>query len=73
MEYKTFVTQEMLKKGYLAGTLMYTCLAHTDEVLDGYFRALDPVFAQIRDFEDGKDVKKALEGPVCQAGFKRLN
>lgn len=73
LEYKTFVTQEMLKKGYLAGTLMYTCLAHTDEVLDGYFRALDPVFAQIRDFEDGKDVKKALEGPVCQAGFKRLN
>ena len=52
---------------------MYTCLAHTDEVLNGYFYALDPIFADIRDFEDGKDVMKALEGPVCQSGFKRLN
>ena len=73
LAYKTFVTQEMLKEGYLAGTLMYTCLEHTDEVLDGYFQALDPIFARIRDFEDGEDVMKALEGPVCQSGFKRLN
>ena len=65
--------QEMLKKGYIAGTLMYTCLAHTDEVLEDYYQALDPIFAKIRDFEDGEDVMKALDGPVCQAGFKRLN
>ena len=73
LAYKTYVTQEMLKKGYLAGTLMYTSLAQTQEILDGYFEALDPVFADIRDFEDGKNVIEALEGPVCQAGFKRLN
>ena len=73
LAYKTYVTQEMLKKGYLAGTLMYTSLAHTQEILDNYFEALDPIFADIRDFEDGKDVMKVLEGPVCQAGFKRLN
>ena len=71
--YKTFVTQEMLKKGYLAGTSMYTCIAHTPEIIDGYFYELDKVFAQIREFEDGRDVMKALEGPVCQSGFKRLN
>ena len=73
LAYKTYVTQEMLKKGYIAGTLMYASLAHTPEILDGYFQALDPIFADIREFEDGKDVMKALEGPVCQAGFKRLN
>ncbi len=73
LAYKTYVTQEMLKKGYIAGTLMYTCLAHTDEVLEDYYQALDPIFAKIRDFEDGEDVMKALDGPVCQAGFKRLN
>ena len=73
LAYKTYVTQEMLKKGYLAGTVMYTCIEHTDEILDAYFEALDPIFADIRDFEDGKDVMKALDGPVCQAGFKRLN
>ena len=73
LAYKTFITQEMLKKGYLAATSMYTCLAHTPEIINGYFEALDPIFADIRDFEDGKDVMKALEGPVCQSGFKRLN
>ena len=73
LAYKTYITQEMLKKGYIAGTSMYTCIAHTDEILDGYFEALDPIFAKIRDFEDGEDVMKALDGPVCQSGFKRLN
>ena len=73
LAYKTYVTQEMLKKGFLASNNLYTCIAHTPEILDAYFDALDPIFAEIRDFEDGKDVMKALEGPVCQTGFKRLN
>ena len=63
----------MLKKGFLAGNSMYPCIAHTPEIIDAYYEALDPIFADIRDFEDGKDVMKALEGPVCQSGFKRLN
>lgn len=73
LAYKTFITQEMLKKGYLAGNSMYTSICHTPDILDGYFYELDKVFARIRDFEDGDDVMKALEGPVCQSGFKRLN
>ena len=73
LAYKTFIAQEMLKKGFLAGDCMYTCIAHTPDVIDAYFEALDPIFARIRDFEDGEDVMKALEGPVCQSGFKRLN
>ena len=73
LAYKTFITQEMLKKGYLAGNSMYPCIAHTPEILDGYFFELDKIFAQICDFEDGKDVMKSLDGPVCQSGFKRLN
>lgn len=73
LAYKTYITQEMLKKGFLAATSMYACLAHTPEIINGYFEALEPIFADIRDFEDGKDVMKALEGPVCQSGFKRLN
>lgn len=73
LAYKTYITQEMLKKGYLAGNSLYPCLCHTPEILDDYFDKLDPIFADIRDFEDGCDVMKALEGPVCQSGFKRLN
>lgn len=73
LAYKTYTTQEMLKQGYLAGNSLYPCLAHTPEILDDYFEKLDKIFADIRDFEDGRDVMKALDGPVCQSGFKRLN
>lgn len=73
LAYKTFITQEMLSKGYLAGNSIYVCTEHTDEVLDGYFFELDKIFAQIREFESGKDVMKYLKGPICHGGFKRLN
>lgn len=73
LAYKTLMTQEMLAKGYLASTLCYVCTEHTPEIVDGYFAALDPVFALIRECEDGRDVHSLLKGPVCHAGFKRLN
>ena len=73
LAYKTLITQEMLAKGYLAGDSVYVCVEHSDEVIDGYFAALDPVFAQIKCCEEGEDVLGLLKGPVCHAGFKRLN
>lgn len=71
--YKTLITQEMLAKGYLAATSVYACTAHTPDVVDGYFDALAPVFALIAECEAGRDVLSLLNGPVCHAGFKRLN
>lgn len=73
LAYKTLITQEMLARGYLAGTAVYTCLAHTPDIVDGYFEALDPVYALLRECEDGRDVASLLKGPICHAGFKRLN
>ena len=73
LEYKTFISQEMLKKGYLAGNTTYVCTEHTKEIIDEYFYALDPIFRQISDFENGSDINEFLEGPVCHSGFKRLN
>lgn len=70
---KTLITQEMLKKGYLAGTSVYVCTEHTPDILDGFFDALDPVFGLIQECEQGRDVMSLLNGPVCHAGFKRLN
>lgn len=71
--YRTLISQEMLAKGYLAATAVYTCTAHTPEIVDGYFEALDPVFALIRECEDGRDVMSLLKGPVAHSGFTRLN
>ena len=73
LSYKTLITQEMLKKGYLAANSVYTCTEHTQELVDGYFSELNPIFAIIKECEEGLDVNSLLEGPLCHSGFKRLN
>jgi glutamate-1-semialdehyde 2,1-aminomutase len=70
--YKTLITQEMLKAGYLAGTSVYVSTEHRPDVVDRYFEALDPVFALIAECEDGRDPEALLDGPVCHSGFSRL-
>lgn len=73
LAYKTYVTQEMLAKGFLASNCVYVSTAHTPEVVDAYFEALDGIFAVIRECEDGRDMQTLLKGPICHSGFKRLN
>lgn len=73
LAYKTYVTQEMLAKGFLASTHFYASIVHTLDLVDRYFEALDPIFATLRDCEDGRDIMSLLKGPICHAGFKRLN
>ena len=73
LAYKTLITQEMLKKGYLATTSCYISLAHTVDVIESYLSALDEVFGLIAECEAGRPVEELLEGPVCHGGFRRLN
>jgi glutamate-1-semialdehyde 2,1-aminomutase len=74
LKYKTLLTQEMLKKGFLASTNFYASIAHKDEYFEAYFDALDEVYGMIKSCADEKyDVNTLLEGPVCHSGFKRLN
>lgn len=71
--YKTYFTQSMLEKGYLAGTGLYLSYAHTKEELDKYFVAVDEVFESISVLEkEGTDIKSKLWGEVCHGGFQRL-
>lgn len=73
LAYKTLITQEMLSKGFLAGTSVYVCTEHTMNVISHFFDALDPVFRLIKECEEDRDVMSLLKGPVCHSGFKRLN
>lgn len=74
LKYKTLITQEMLKRGYLASTLLYSSMAHTKEIIDVYLNELDDLFNTIRKCESKQlDIDRLLEGPVCHGGFKRLN
>ena len=73
LKYKTFITQEMLKCGFLASNSVYVCTEHTSAIIDEYFEQLEPVFTTISECEAGRSIDELLEGPVCHAGFKRLN
>jgi glutamate-1-semialdehyde 2,1-aminomutase len=73
LSYKTLITQEMLKKGYLAANSVYACTEHKQVIVDRYFIELDPIFAIIKECEDGLDINTLLDGPLCHSGFKRLN
>jgi len=71
--YKTLITQEMLKQGFLASNMFFACTEHNQDLVDDYFQKLDPIFATLKECEDGLDVNSLLEGPLCHTGFTRLN
>ncbi len=73
LNYKTLITQEMLKKGFLASSSVYTSIAHSKSILENYFYELEQVFKLIQKCEDGLDVKKVLKYPSIISGFQRLN
>ena len=74
LAYKTLITQELLDRGFLAATSFYASLAHEERVLERYFDALNDVFAIVAKGVSGEEnVIARLRGPVCHAGFKRLN
>ncbi len=67
---KTFFTQEMLQRGYLATTAFYASFTHTADMIDRYGEAVDEVFGIMA---KEPNLVSCLEGPVCQSGFQRLN
>ena len=74
LAYKTYITQEMLKKGYLASNILFCSIAHKSEMVDNYMDAMDNIFSKIARYEkEGTPIGEFLDGPVCHDGFKRLN
>ena len=72
LEYKTLITQEMLKLGYLTNNSVYVCTEHNDDVLKGYEEALDQVFSLVAECVQGRPVNELLETEVCYKDFRRL-
>ena len=69
---KTFFTQEMLKRGFLASNVIYLSLAHTKEVIDNYALAVEDIFDQFQKQINNGSISKMLNGPICHSGFQRL-
>ncbi len=74
LKYKTFITQEMLKKNFLATNAIFVSVKHDKKILNRYFDILDGIFKKISDFENKyKLIDEYLDGPVCHSKFERLN
>lgn len=72
--YKTFVSQEMLKRGYIASNAFYTSYAHSNAIIDQYLEDIGEVFKSIAEItRSGEKVEDRLQRGVCQSGFGRLN
>ena len=74
LKYKTFITQEMLARGYLASNLCYISTEHTFDLIDSFIENLDQIFEILKDCENGtQDIDKLLKHDCCHNGFERLN
>ena len=71
---QTYVTQEMLKKGFLASDRFYACISHDDNSIKIYLEALNEIFIKIsKSILEGVELDTLLDGPIKHSGFKRLN
>ena len=70
--YKSYITQEMLKKNILATNTVYCCTEH-DKYLTKYFREFEKIFKKLSEIDKNESISKHLKSPVSQSGFGRLN
>ena len=68
---QTLITQEMLKRGFLANNNIYVSVAHTDEYVDSYIENLNEVFKLISKSNTKKELDSLLESPLRHTGFNR--
>ena len=72
--YITFITQEMLKRGYLANNMVYVSVEHSEKVLKKYFEIINECFKKISLCESKNlDIKKLLMTSVFKENFFRMN
>ena len=72
--YKTYITQEMLEKNFLATNGVYMSIAHDQKILKKYKKILDKIFYNIALCETGKlSIQEILKYPISFLPFERLN
>ena len=74
-EYKTYITQEMLKLGYLAANACYLSIAHEkNQVIDLYLEHINIIFEKIKKLEGRRNNRSIFRIPIMSFRFStRLN
>ena len=72
--YKTYISQKMLEKGFLAANGVYMSTCHNSKVLKKYEEILDEIFNDISLCEKGIfNIDYLLNYPVSKVPFGRIN
>ena len=70
--FKTYVTQEMLKKGYLVSNIFYLTIHHNKKMIDKFIFHLDQIFHTLSKISKKNEIKKLLKSKLCHNTFQRL-
>ena len=70
---RAYFTQEMLYRGFLAGSAFYSMYAHTEEQIDKYLEAMSEVFSNLALLMAQNEVSLHLIGQPASVGFARIN
>ena len=72
--YKTYISQQMLEKGFLASNGVYLSISHNLTIFKRYENLLDKIFFNISLCEKGtKSIEEILKYPISHIPFERLN
>ncbi len=73
LQYKTFISQEMLKKNILATNMIFLTVKHDKTKINIYLKNLDIIFKKISHIEKNNlNINKFLDTSICHDTFKRL-
>jgi len=70
--FKTLITKEMLKQGYLASNIVYVSIYHNKKNIDEYIKKLEPIFKKIKLIMNDNKVLKKISKLSSENSFKRL-
>jgi glutamate-1-semialdehyde 2,1-aminomutase len=73
LDYQTFLSQEMLRAGFLAWTAFYPSIEHESAPWDDFTQSLSEVFYGISAAERDPSIRLPIVGPSATLGFTRLN
>lgn len=70
---KTIFTFEMLKRGFLASTAIYLSIAHTNKILNKYFKNVEQVFTKMSIDIKNNNYENKYKFKEAKKDFGRLN
>ena len=71
--FHAYITQEMLKIGYLATQTLYMSISHDKKKIDLYLNKLNDIFEFISKNLNNKNFANFLNGPLPNKPFRRMN